>query len=234
MSAHTQPSALGDVLLVEDEDALALGLVDLLEGAGYRVTRAATGEDAIALARSRSFDAVILDVILPGRDGFDVCCELKTRSPRLAVLMLSARDASSDKVRGLRLGADDYLSKPFDTLELLARVEALFRRAALAPRTLAWTAAGIRVDVIRCEAFRDDARLDLSAREFQLLLYLLDRRGELVTREQLQRDVWGLSPDVLTRTVDIHVARLRKKVEANPAVPRLIMTVQGLGYRLLA
>jgi two-component system response regulator RegX3 len=220
------------LLVVEDEHALALGLVDLFTSAGYAVTVAVTGEEALSVMATGTFDAVILDVMLPGRDGFDVCCELKTRAPRLPILVLSARTTSVDKVRGLRLGADDYVAKPFDSLELLARIEALLRRSTLGAKDVSWNLGDVRVDVARGEVYRDGRRLVLSAREFQLLVYLIEHRGHLLSREQLQRDVWGFAPDVSTRTVDIHIARLRKKLEPNPAVPRIIVTVQGLGYRL--
>lgn len=221
------------VLIVEDERALALGLSDLFAGAGYRVATVTSGEEAVGLCATESFDIVILDIMLPGRSGFDVCAELKTRSPRMSVIMLSARGASIDKVHGLRLGADDYVGKPFDAVELLARVEAVLRRA--------WSAAAdtlvlddIRLDVQRGEVWRNGIPVKLSARQFQLLVYLAERRGQLVTREQLQRDVWGFAADVNTRTVDIHIARLRKLLERNPDTPRLIVTVQGLGYRMIA
>jgi len=219
------------LLIVEDDQALALGLSDLFAGAGYAVTVASSGEEALGDTRLRSYDAVVLDLMLPGVDGFDVCCELKTRTPRVPILMLSARTGSPDKVRGLRLGADDYVAKPFDSLELLARVEALIRRSTLASRDAGWTIDDVRLDVGRGAVYRDGRPVRLSAREFQLLVYLIEHRGQLLSREQLHRDVWGFSSEVSSRTVDVHVARLRKKLERNAAAPRLIMTVQGLGYR---
>jgi two-component system response regulator RegX3 len=222
------------ILIVEDERSLALGLADLFSGAGYAVSTAGSGEEASTLCVTERFDVVLLDILLPGKSGFDVCAEMRTRSPRLPIVMLSARTACTDKVHGLRLGADDYVAKPFDSLELLARVEAVLRRATLPPPAHAFSIDDVRVDVQRGEVYRGDAPLKLSARQFQLLLYLVQRRGELVTREQLQRDVWGFADDVSTRTVDIHIARLRKAIERNPAMPRLIVTVQGLGYRFLA
>jgi DNA-binding response OmpR family regulator len=152
----------------------------------------------------------------------------------LPVIMLSARTTSTDKVHGLRIGADDYIAKPFDALELLARVEAVLRRARPPLQATSFRIDDLLLDVQRGEVYRNDSPLKLSARQFQLLLYLAERRGQLVTREQLQRDVWGFAGDVSTRTVDIHIARLRKAIERNPAVPRLIVTVQGLGYRFLA
>jgi two-component system response regulator RegX3 len=148
--------------------------------------------------------------------------------------MLSARTAAADKVHGLRIGADDYVAKPFDALELLARVDAVLRRANPRRQADSFELDDLRIDWHRSEAFRNDVPLRLSARQFQLLAYLVERRGQLVTREQLQRDVWGFADDVSTRTVDIHIARLRKAIERNPASPRLIVTVQGLGYRFLA
>lgn len=222
------------ILIVEDERALALGLSDLFSGAGYAVSIAVSGEEASTLCSAERFDIVLLDVLLPGASGFDVCAEIKTRSPQLPVIMLSARTTSTDKVHGLRIGADDYIAKPFDALELLARVEAVLRRAQPPLPATSFRIDDLRLDVQRGEVYRNDTPLKLSARQFQLLLYLAERRGQLVTREQLQRDVWGFADDVSTRTVDIHIARLRKAIERNPAVPRLIVTVQGLGYRFLA
>ena len=222
------------ILIVEDERALALGLSDLLSGAGYAVSTAVSGEEASTLCSAERFDIVLLDILLPGKSGFDVCAEIKTRSPQLPVIMLSARTTSTDKVHGLRIGADDYIAKPFDALELLARVEAVLRRARPPLQATSFRIDDLLLDVQRGEVYRNDSPLKLSARQFQLLLYLAERRGQLVTREQLQRDVWGFAGDVSTRTVDIHIARLRKAIERNPAVPRLIVTVQGLGYRFLA
>ena len=222
------------LLIVEDERALALGLYDLFSDAGYAVSTALTGEEASTLCAAERFDIVLLDIVLPGKSGFDVCAEIKTRSPQLPVVMLSARTASSDKVHGLRLGADDYVAKPFDALELLARVEAVLRRAMPPLHVSTFAVEDLRIDVHSGRAYRNEMPLHLSARQFQLLVYLVDRRGQLVTREQLQRDVWGFAEDVSTRTVDIHIARLRKAIERNPGVPRLIVTVQGLGYRFVA
>jgi DNA-binding response OmpR family regulator len=222
------------ILIVEDERALALGLSDLFASAGYVVSTATSGEEACTLCRADRYDIVLLDILLPGKSGFEVCAEIKTGSPQLPVVMLSARTASTDKVHGLKLGADDYVAKPFDALELLARIEAVLRRSSRPPQSDPLALDEVRIDLQRREVFRDDAPLKLSARQFQLLLYLAERRGQLVTREQLQRDVWGFADDVSTRTVDIHIARLRKAIERNPSVPRLIVTVQGLGYRFLA
>lgn len=222
------------ILIVEDERALALGLSDLFSGAGYAVSTAASGEEACTVCGAEHYDVVLLDVLLPGKSGFDVCAEIKTRSPHMPIVMLSARTTSTDKVHGLRIGADDYVAKPFDALELLARIEAVLRRAhPPLPMPTALTIDDVQIDVQGRQVFRDGVPVKLSARQFQLLLYLAERRGRLVTREQLQRDVWGFAEGVNTRTVDIHVARLRKAIERNPAVPRVIVTVQGLGYRFL-
>jgi two-component system, OmpR family, response regulator RegX3 len=221
------------ILIVEDERTLALGLSDLFSGAGYSVCTAVSGEEAGTRCSAERFDIVLLDILLPGKSGFDVCAEIKTRSPQLPVVMLSARTTSTDKVHGLRIGADDYVGKPFDAIELLARVEAVLRRAQPPLPTTVLTVDDLRIDVQRGEVYRHDVPIRMSARQFQLLLYLAERRGQLVTREQLQRDVWGFAEDVSTRTVDIHIARLRKVIERNPARPRLVVTVQGLGYRFL-
>jgi two-component system, OmpR family, response regulator RegX3 len=222
------------ILIVEDERALALGLSDLFSGAGYVVSTAVNGEEATTLCAADRYDIVLLDVLLPGKSGFDVCAEIKTRSPQIPIVMLSARTTSTDKVHGLRIGADDYVAKPFDALELLARIEAVLRRTRPhPPQPQSVDVDNVRIDLQHRQVYRDEVPLKLSARQFQLLLYLVERRGQLVTREQLQRDVWGFAEDVSTRTVDIHIARLRRSIERNPAVPRMIVTVQGLGYRFL-
>ena len=197
------------------------------------MSTAITGEQAAAFCTAERFDIVLLDILLPGRNGFDVCAELRTRSPQLPIVMLSARTTSTDKVHGLRIGADDYVAKPFDALELLARVEAVLRRATPRAQADSFEVDDLRIDLRRSEAYRNEIPLKLSARQFQLLAYLVERRGQLVTREQLQRDVWGFADDVSTRTVDIHIARLRKAIERNHTAPRLIVTVQGLGYHFL-
>ena len=221
------------VLLVEDEPGLQLTLSDRLAAEGYSVETAADGDTAIRRGAGEPFDVIVLDVMLPGRDGFDVARALRQQGIKTPILMLTARTQVVDRVVGLKLGADDYLTKPFDTLELLARIEALLRRAPAS-----WGVAleryrfgEVQVDVRRAEVSRAGEPLELSAKEFQLLRYFIEHRGDTLSRESLLQDVWGYAATPSTRTVDVHVAWLRQKLEPNPRVPRYILTVHGLGYK---
>lgn len=223
------------LLLIEDEAGLVLTLTDRLRRRGDEVVHAADGPSGLALAVSGDFDLIILDVGLPGLSGFDLLRTLRQRGVETPVLILTARGQVADKVKGLDLGADDYLVKPFEMAELVARVEARLRRDAGRPRPPAAVhrIGSVTVDLERAEAFRDGVRLDLSAREFQLLRYLLERRGETVSREELLERVWGYRADTTTRTVDVHVAWLRQKIEVNPEHPQWLVTVRGVGYKLV-
>jgi len=221
------------ILLIEDEPGLVLTLTDRLEREGYAVESATDGDTGLARASSGAFDLIILDLMLPRRSGLDVCRQLRQSGVETPILMLTARSQVVDKVVGLQLGGDDYLTKPFDMMELLARVEALLRRAARGP-----AAAGavhsfgpVRVDFRSAEVTRDGQPVVLSAREFQLLRYLIENRGRVVSREELLKDVWGYHALPSTRTVDVHMAWLRQKLEANPKHPEFILTLRGLGYK---
>ena len=221
------------ILLVEDEPGLVLTLGDRLEAEGYAVETAADGERGLELATSEPFDLVILDVMLPKRDGFEVCRAIRRASVEAPILMLTARGEVLDKVLGLKLGADDYLTKPFDMLELLARVEALLRRAPSGPPSeiAAYRFGDVRVDFRRAEVTRAGEPVEVTPRELGLLRYFVERRGEVVTRDELLDAVWGYSSTVMTRTVDVHVALLRQKLEETPRQPRYILTVHGTGYK---
>ena len=221
------------LLLVEDEPGLQLTLSDRLTAEGYQVEPAADGNTAIRRASGEPFDIIILDVMLPGRDGFEVARTLRQQGVRTPILMLTARTQVVDRVVGLKLGADDYLTKPFDTMELLARLEALLRRApAVSGAALErYQFGSVLVDVRRAEVTRDGEMLELSAKEFQLLRYFIEHRGATLSREELLQDVWGYTATPSTRTVDVHVAWLRQKLEPNPRVPQYILTVHGLGYK---
>lgn len=220
------------VLLIEDEPGLVLTLTDRLKSEGYEVAAATDGPTGLALAVRESWDVILLDVMLPGKGGFDVCRDLRQRGVAAPVIMLTARGHIVDKVLGLKLGADDYLTKPFDLLELLARIEVQLRRSpASTSDALHLRFGDIVVDTRKAEVTRDGQLLDLSAREFLLLKYFLEHRGETLSREQLLNDVWGYHAMPSTRTVDVHVAWLRQKIEPNPRLPRHILTVHGLGYR---
>jgi two-component system alkaline phosphatase synthesis response regulator PhoP len=221
------------ILLIEDEPGLVMTLGDRLRNEGYQVESASDGETGLDLASNANFDLIILDIMLPRKNGMDVCRDLRQRGIPAPIMMLTARGQTVDKVVGLKIGADDYLTKPFEMMELLARVEVLLRRAP------AFIAAGdiyqfgsIRVDLRRTEVLRHGKPVTLSAKEFQLLRYLLEHRGTTVSRETLLSEVWGYGAVTASRTVDVHVAWLRQKLEEDPRQPQWIVTVHGLGYKL--
>jgi two-component system alkaline phosphatase synthesis response regulator PhoP len=223
------------LLLVEDEPGLQLALSDRLAAEGYRVETAGDGDTAVARATSEPFDLIVLDVMLPGRDGFDVARLVRQRGIQTPILMLTARGQVVDRVVGLKLGADDYLTKPFETIELLARLEALLRRAPLASGATAerYQFGDVQVDVRKAEVTRGGAPVELSAKEFHLLCYFIEHRGATISRDELLSEVWGYQATPSTRTVDVHVAWLRQKLEPNPRVPRYVLTVHGLGYKFV-
>jgi two-component system alkaline phosphatase synthesis response regulator PhoP len=221
------------ILLVEDELGLRMTLSDRLRSEGYSVETAANGDDGLRSAMSGGFDALILDVMLPGKSGFDICRDLRRHGDNTPILMLTARGQTVDKVHGLKIGADDYLTKPFETLELLARIEALLRRRGAAPGGTSFQFDDVRVDFRSTEVRRGDEQLQLSAKEFQLLKYFIEHRGVTLSREVLLHEVWGYESTPSTRTVDVHVAWLRQKVEEDPKKPKLILTVHGLGYKFV-
>ena len=225
------------ILVVEDQKDLALGLRANLEVEGYEVTVAHTGEDGIRAATAAEPDLVILDLMLPDTDGYDVLGRLRRSGKEMPVLILTARGEEVDKVRGFRTGADDYVTKPFGVMELLVRIQAILRRGP--PRASVPTvkrdvrrAADIEVDVEDRSVRRDGTEVPLTPKAFDLLLALIDRRGKVASRHDLLRDVWGYASSVTTRTVDAHIAELRLKLEEDPANPRHILTVWKVGYRL--
>jgi two-component system alkaline phosphatase synthesis response regulator PhoP len=221
------------ILLVEDEPGLVLTLSDRLTGEGYDVEAVRDGAAGLARASEGGFDLVLLDVMLPGMSGFDVCQQLRQRGIDTPVVMLTARGQLVDRVVGLKIGADDYVTKPFEMAELVARIEARLRRAPPAAPVAAdgYQFGNVRVDFRRAEVARDGRELELSAREFQLLRYFIEHRGAALSRDELLNEVWGYHAMPSTRTVDVHVAWLRQKVEPNPKRPQFIQTVHGIGYR---
>ncbi|HMF93551.1 MAG TPA: response regulator transcription factor [Vicinamibacterales bacterium] len=223
------------VLIVEDEPGLRLTLSDRLGSEGYSVETASDGAAGLARATSGGYDLIVLDVMLPVMNGFDVCREARQRGVTTPILMLTARGQVVDKVVGLKLGADDYLTKPFETIELMARLEALLRRRPSAPHPGGDTYrfGDIVVDFRRAEVTRAGDAIELSAREFKLLRHFIEHRGATLSRDVLLSDVWGYDEMPLTRTVDVHVAGLRQKVEANPKSPEYILTIHGLGYKFV-
>lgn len=220
------------ILVVEDDPAILRGLVDNLEGEGHSVCSAEDGETALRTIRKESPDLVILDLMLPKLSGYEVCRTLREEGNETPVMMLTARGEEGDRVLGLDLGADDYVTKPFSLRELLARVRALLRRtssSATLPDSLEFE--GVEVDFRRYEATRDGQPLHLTRKEFGLLRLVASRAGEVVSRETLLDEVWGYERYPTTRTVDNHVASLRSKLEDDPSSPRHLLTIFGVGYK---
>jgi two-component system alkaline phosphatase synthesis response regulator PhoP len=222
------------ILIVEDEAALRTTLSDRLRGEGYVVDTAIDGHEAFEKVTNLPFDLVILDLMLPSRSGLDVCRDIRRAGMATPILILTARNETIDKVVGLKLGADDYVTKPFEAAELIARIEALLRRVPIHTGQGIHKFGSIRVDVKRAEVTRDGKPVYLTDREFQLLRYFLERAGTTVPRKELLQSVWGYDADTLTRTVDTHVASLRQKLEENPKRPELIVTISGVGYKFTA
>jgi two-component system, OmpR family, alkaline phosphatase synthesis response regulator PhoP len=223
------------LLLVEDEPGLVMTLTDRLAVEGFDVDSATDYHSGIAKGTTSHYDVILLDVMLPGGSGFDICRAVRQKGVQTPILMLTARGQVVDKVVGLKLGADDYLVKPFDMAELLARIEALLRRsastAAAAASTESYRFGDVAIDFRRAEVIKNGVPLELSAREFKLLKYFVEHRGAALSRDELLNEVWGYNAMPSTRTVDVHIAWLRQKIEDNPRHPQLILTVHGLGYK---
>jgi DNA-binding response OmpR family regulator len=218
------------VLVVEDEVALAVGLEDDLTMEGYRVVVSRDGLSASRLAVEQSFDAIVLDVMLPGRDGFEVCRDIRRAGKRTPIILLTAKAQESDKLLGLELGADDYITKPFSPRELRARLKALLRRSrGDLPETYRF--GDIEVEFAACQVRRAGRLLECTTLEFKLLAFFIRRRGHVLTRSQLLDEIWGLATHVTDRVIDTHVANLRRKIEIDPARPRHLVSVRGIGYR---
>jgi len=221
------------ILLVEDEQALRTTLSDRLRGEGYTVDTAVDGQEGFDKASNLPYDLIILDLMLPRRSGLDVCRDIRQAGMATPILILTVRNETVDKVVGLRLGADDYVTKPFEAAELMARIEVLLRRVPIHAGQGLYEFGSIRVDVRRAEVTRNGKPVYLTAREFQLLRYFMERVGSTVPRDELLRSVWGYDTDTFTRTVDTHVGSLRQKLEENPKRPELILTVSGVGYKFV-
>jgi two-component system alkaline phosphatase synthesis response regulator PhoP len=220
------------ILLVEDEEALRMTLSDRLRSEGYVVDCAVDGNDGLDKATRMAFDLIILDVMLPRKSGFDVCRDIRHAGVATPILLLTARGQTVDKVVGLKLGADDYVTKPFEMMELTARIEALLRRVPSRAGQNEFAQFGaLHIDFRGTEVKRDGKPVNLSAREFQLLRYFVEHRGATLSRDEILKEVWGYNAATFTRTVDVHVASLRQKLEQDSKRPELITTVPGLGYK---
>jgi two-component system alkaline phosphatase synthesis response regulator PhoP len=220
------------IFLVEDAPDVQLIVADLLRGHGHEVVVSSDGGEALRVATEQRFDVMILDVMLPGLSGFDLCRAVRERGFVGGILMLTARAQVDDRVEGLGKGADDYLIKPFDSKELLARVSAMLRRLGKTPLTpvMQYQFGDVKVDFERREVSRGGAPVNVAAKELQLLRQLIDHRGQILSRERLLSRVWHDQSFIGPRTVDVHIAWLRQKLEANPQQPRHIVTVRGEGY----
>jgi two-component system alkaline phosphatase synthesis response regulator PhoP len=223
------------ILVVEDEPGIALGLEDDLRMEGYEVEVQHDGAAASRRARETAFDLILLDIMLPGKDGFDVCRELRRAGLRMPILMLTAKTQEAEKVMGFELGADDYVTKPFGTRELRARIKALLRRGGSGePEPECFRFADVEVDLRRGELRRDGRAVDLTPIEFRLMTVFVRSRGRVLSREHLLSEAWGPNTFGSERIVDNHIANLRKKIERDPVNPRYLKNVRGLGYRFEA
>lgn len=223
------------ILLVEDEEGLIITLTDRLQSEGFDVKSVTDGEAGLRFALTENFDLIILDVMLPKKNGLDVCRDLRQKNITTPILMLTAKGETIDKVLGLKLGADDYLTKPFEVAELLARIEALLRRSVNIVKNTneKFRFGSVQIDFKRAEVLKDDLPVELSAMEFKILQYFVENRGKVISRNDLLDEVWGYDAMPTTRTVDVHIAWLRQKLENNPRHPNHIQTVHGLGYKFI-
>jgi DNA-binding response OmpR family regulator len=228
----TEKASMGKILIVEDEPNMVAGLRDNFEFEGYQVMTAADGVAGLARAINDSPSLVLLDVMMPRMSGLDVCKQIKALRPSIPVIMLTARGQEIDKVLGLELGADDYVTKPFSIRELLARCKAVLRRSRTVPNEEETYRFGeVEVNLRSCQVTRDGQPIELSGKEFELMKYFVRHPGETLSRDRLLSEVWGYDNYPTTRTVDAHIVRLRQKIEPKPEEPRYILTVHGLGYK---
>jgi DNA-binding response OmpR family regulator len=231
---HNEEQNRAKILVVEDEPNMVVGLRDNFEFEGYEVITASDGVEGLERALNESPDLVVLDVMMPRMSGLEVCKQLRAKRASLPIIMLTARGQEVDKVVGLELGADDYVTKPFSIRELLARVKAVLRRTAVLPKDQEQHSFGdVEVDLRRCRVVRSGKALDVSSKEFELLKYFICHSGETLSRHRLLEDVWGYEHYPTTRTVDTHLVRLRQKLEPNPEEPQYFLTVHGTGYRFV-
>jgi DNA-binding response OmpR family regulator len=222
------------ILVIDDEPEMVMGLRDNLHYEGYEVLTARDGQEGLAKALKELPDLIILDIMMPGINGWDVCRELRKKDIRIPIIMLTARGQEADTVLGLELGADDYVSKPFSVRELLARVRAVLRRPGLRSEIDSYAFGSVRIDFSQCVAFRGKRQVPLTRKELDLMRYFIAHQGAVLSRERLLDEVWGYDRFPTTRTVDNHILKLRQKLEDDPEHPRFIQTVHGIGYRFVA
>jgi DNA-binding response OmpR family regulator len=222
------------ILIIEDEKNMVTGLRFNLEAAGYTVQAAYDGEEGYKLALEEQPDLVILDLMLPKRNGYDVCRSLKQEMPQLPIVMLTARSQEADVVLGLEIGADDYVTKPFSVLELMARIKSVLRRTKSGTDIPdKYRFGALEVDFKKHESRKKGKPIELSPREYEILKYFVEKHGEIVSREDLLNAVWGYESYPNTRTVDTHIAKLRQKIEDKPDDPKHLITIHGIGYKFL-
>jgi len=226
-----------NILVVEDEEAIRSGLIDVFVYHGYAVDSAETGPLGLEKALTGRFDLILLDIMLPGMNGYDICNRIRAEDRDQPIIMLTAKTSDEEIVQGLKLGADDYVAKPFSVAELVLRVEAVLRRSQVGveqARTISLP-NGIRIDTVNLDGVNDDQPLAFTRREMDLLSYLAQHSDRPVSREEILVKVWGYAKNlqIETRTVDIHIAKLRRKLESDPAEPAILLTVRGAGYRLV-
>jgi two-component system alkaline phosphatase synthesis response regulator PhoP len=230
----TEARATAKILIVEDEPNMVAGLRDNFEYEGYTVITALDGVEGLQRALDESPDLVVLDVMMPRMSGLEVCKQLRAKRGSIPIIMLTARGQEVDKVVGLELGADDYVTKPFSIRELLARVKAVLRRTAVVPKDMdQHSFADVEVDLKRCRVLKSGKVIDVSSKEFELLKYFICHSGEVLSRDRLLEEVWGYENYPTTRTVDTHLVRLRQKLEPDPEQPQYFLTVHGTGYRFV-
>jgi DNA-binding response OmpR family regulator len=222
------------ILLIEDDPAILKGLVISLESASYNIISSSDGEEGFKLSKTMNIDLIILDVMLPNKDGFEICRDLRKEGINTPILMLTSKKEEIDKVLGLEIGADDYMTKPFSVRELLARIKAILRRNSEITKNIdEFSFNGISLDFRKMEAFKNKKPIKLSSLEFKILKYLIEKEGEVISRDKLLDDVWGYESFPTTRTVDNYILSIRKKIENNPADPVHIITVPKSGYKFV-
>jgi len=223
------------ILLVEDDESILFGLQDILEGEGYQISTAANGIDGLKLAVEKPIDLLVLDIMLPGMNGLEICKKIKKEKRMLPIVMLTAKSSEMDKISGLDYGADDYITKPFSLSELLARIRAILRRTYPEEEVLKHYSFGnVKIDFIKMEAFVNNYEVKFTKKEFAILEYFINRDGETVPRHDLLNNIWGYDEAPSTRTVDTFILEIRKKIEVTPSNPKHIVSISGVGYRFIS